>query len=215
VVKDAVVAMVNVKNPVLATLQKRGVSRDALSAVWMTAYPGTWGKLAGSDINAPIRVYTRSDACGAAATWAEYLGGKQEHLKGTGVYGDPGLAEAVRKDRLGIGYNNVGFAFDPKTEKAIAGLAVLPLDVNANGTLDPDEAIYGSRKALLDAIAAGRYPSPPARELLFVTHGKPAKPLITLFLKWVLADGQAFVAEAGYVALPREKLDSELRKLAE
>jgi len=71
-------------------------------------------------------VYTRSDACGAAETWAKYFGAKQEELKGTAVYGDPGVAEAVRKDLLGLGFNNLNFAYDLKSGKPVAGILALP-----------------------------------------------------------------------------------------
>ncbi len=48
-------------------------------------------------------------ACGAAQTWAQYLGGKnQEDLKGVGVYGDPGLAEAAARNLSGPGRHQVG-----------------------------------------------------------------------------------------------------------
>ena len=70
------------------------------------------------EVTDPIHVYTRSDAAGAPETWAKYLGKKQENLQGIGVYGDPGLLDAVVKDPLGIGYNNLNYAYDPKTGKA-------------------------------------------------------------------------------------------------
>jgi phosphate transport system substrate-binding protein len=57
------------------------------------------------------------DAAGAPETWAKYLGNKkQEDLLGIGVFGDPGIAEAVAKDPLGIGYNNLGYAYDAASE---------------------------------------------------------------------------------------------------
>ncbi len=43
-------------------------------------------------------MYTRSDAAGAAETWAKYFGKKQEDIQGVAVFGDPGLALAVKKD---------------------------------------------------------------------------------------------------------------------
>ena len=212
---DAVIPMINAKNPELAALQQKGVKREVLRGLWTEESAKAWGTVTGSDEKAPVRVYTRSDACGAAETWAKYLGGKQEDLKGVGVYGDPGLAEAVRKDVLGIGYNNVNFAYDTKTGKPIAGLLPLPLDVNGNGVLDKDESFYGTRDELLLAIREKRFPSPPARALFFVTKGKPGNPQTAAFIRWALTDGQVFVPEAGYIQLPAERLATEVKKLGE
>ncbi|MBN1269650.1 MAG: extracellular solute-binding protein [Kiritimatiellae bacterium] len=206
VTKDAVVPMLNVRNPVLQDLQKRGVSRAIVEGIWLKGHVTTWGQVAGNDHKAPVRVYTRSDACGAAETWAKYIGKKQEDLKGIGVYGDPGLGEAVRRDPLAVGYNNVNFAYDAKSMVPVAGLAVMPLDVNGNGTLDPEEDFYATRATLVEAIADGRYPSPPARDLYFVTKGAPSSPVLKEFIRWVLTDGQAFVGESGYIRLSGEKL---------
>ena len=67
---------------------------------------------------------------------------------------------------------------------------------------------------IIAAIAAGKYPSPPARELYFVAKGNPKNnKLLTEFIRWVLTDGQKFVHEAGYIALPKEKITAEQKKI--
>ncbi len=160
-----------------------------------------------------IHVYTRSDACGAGETWAKFLGKKQEDLAGTGVYGDPGLADAVKNDVLGIGYNNIGFVYDSKTKKQIDGIRILPIDLNGDGKVDDKENFYESLDKLVEAINNGVYPSPPARDLHLVSKGKPANPAAAAFLKWILADGQKFVPESGYIKLPDERIRKEIEKL--
>jgi ABC-type phosphate transport system substrate-binding protein len=162
-----------------------------------------------------INVYTRSDACGAAQTWAQYLGDyAQEDLVGTAVYGDPGLAEAVKKDPLGIGYNNIGYAYDMNTGKPVEGLIIVPIDQNENGQIDPDEDVYATKKSLIEAIATDHYPSPPARDLNLVTHNE-FKGITREFVRWTMTEGQRFVDEAGYIALPQEQIDEELLKVGE
>jgi len=210
VAKDAVVATVNRKNPFLADILRRGLRREEFLGMWIKKSIGTWEEALGRSGRTPIHLFTRSDACGAAETWAAYLGGHQEDLAGIGVYGDPGLAEAVRRDPLGIGFNNVNFAYDAKTLKPIAGLEICPVDLDGNGTIDPSEKIYATRDDLTRAIAANVYPSPPARELYFVIKGKPGRLLLTEFLEWVLTDGQKFVTEMGYIGLAPERIASGL-----
>jgi ABC-type phosphate transport system substrate-binding protein len=160
-----------------------------------------------------INVYTRSDACGAAQTWAEYLGNyNQEDLRGTAVYGDPGLAEAVKKDPSGIGYNNLNYAFDMSTGQVVSGLRAIPIDINENGRLDADENFYVTKAELMHAIGTGRYPSPPARDLNLVTK-REFTGLSKEFVRWILTDGQQYVEEVGYIPLPKEKIQDGLNKL--
>lgn len=210
---DSVLATVNAANPYLADLQAQGLTPARGAKLWLSGTPGTWGELLGSDAAEAVNVYTRSDASGAAEMWAKYLGGEaQEELKGTAVNGDPGVAEAVRQDTLGIGYNNVGFAYDPATGQPIAGLAIVPLDANGDGAISPDENFYATRDEFTAAVAAGKYPFPPARVLYLVTKGEP-NPAITAFYRWVLTDGQQFVQPAGYVPLTQERIDEALNAL--
>jgi phosphate transport system substrate-binding protein len=215
VTKDAVIATVNRDNPVIGDLLKKGITRKQCMDLWIQGVQIKWGALTDGDCAEPVHVYTRSDACGAAETWAQYMGKKQEDLKGLGVFGDPGVAEAVRQDVLGIGFNNVNYAYDAATKKPMDQLAVVPLDVNENGVIDPEESFYEDRDALTAAIAAGRYPSPPARDLYLVSKGRPAKKEVAAFLRWILTEGQAFVSEAGYVNLSAESIAAELKKLDE
>ncbi len=213
VAKDAVIPTINAKNQVLDILKRRGLTQDEFKKIYLTGETGNWKQVPGIDTDLAINVFTRSDACGAADTWAAYLGGKQEDLKGIGVFGDPGLADAVVKDQKGVGFNNTIYLYDIKTGNKNPGIEVIPIDVNGNGVLDPDEAFYDKFEQVLTAIAEGKYPSPPARELYLVSKGKPQKQAVLDFLKWIITKGQAFVPESGYVPLPKPSLDSEVEKL--
>ncbi|HNT32358.1 MAG TPA: phosphate ABC transporter substrate-binding protein, partial [Candidatus Aminicenantes bacterium] len=132
---------------------------------------------------------------------------------GVAVYGDPGLADAVRRDPLGIGFNNVNFAYDPKTLAPIAGLVAVPIDLDGNGMIDPVERFYGTRDDLTKAIGENKYPSPPARDLYLVSKGVPAKPAAAAFLRWILGEGQKYVPETGYIRLSEDKLKAGLALL--
>ena len=89
----------------------------------------------------------------------------------------------------------------------------MPIDVNGNGTLDSDENFYGNLNSFLQAVNDGKFPSPPARNLYFLTKGKTEKKELLEFFKWVLTDGQEFVHVAGYVPLPPDVLAEQLKKL--
>ena len=213
VTKDAVVPVVNALNPSLDIILSKGLKKDAGNNIWITGMYKTWAQAFGINGSVPIHVYTRSDACGAGEVWAKYYNKKQEDLLGNGVYGDPGLALAVKKDPLGIGFNNIGYVYDSNTKKQLAGIRVLPLDINNDGKITPDEDFYDSIDKLIAAIADGIYPSPPARELYFVTNGKPKNELVIKFLQWVLTDGQKYVNESGYITLSKEKVAVELKRI--
>ena len=211
-VKDAVVPTINVNNPEFETIRKVGLTREKARSLWGKEYT-TWGEVLGTLSTIPLHVFTRSDACGAAETFAAWFDEKQEDLKATAVFGDPGVASAVQKDKVGIGYNNIAYVYDQKTKKPFEGLAVMPIDLNGDGVITEDEYFYDTSGDLIEAIGDGRYPSPPARDLYLVTKGKPTKPEVIAFLEYALTDGQQFADETGYISLSQEQLNDELAKL--
>ncbi|UCE49568.1 MAG: PstS family phosphate ABC transporter substrate-binding protein [Phycisphaerales bacterium] len=213
VTKDAVVPTMNRSNPVSKELLTKGVKRETFVDIWITGKIKTWGQAAETEANDSIHVYTRSDACGAAKTWAQLLGAKQEDLLGVGVYGDPGLAEAVKRDILGIGFNNINYAYDARSQKQVDQVRIVPIDLNGNGVIDTDEDFYSMRDEIVEAIAAGKYPSPPARLLHLVSQGKPQRKIVREFIQWILTDGQRYVPESGYISLTKERIHEELKKL--
>jgi phosphate transport system substrate-binding protein len=213
VTKDAVFPTINAKNPVLQDLLAKGVTKEILEGIYITGDITTWGQVIGKpEVTDEIHVFTRSDAAGAPEVWAKYLGDKkQEDLLGVGVFGDPGLLDAVAKDPLGIGYNNLGYAYDAASGKPVAGTTTLPIDSNDNGAADTDELLETKTEAI-EMVATGKYPSPPARPLNLVTNGKP-EGAVRAFIEWVVTDGQQYVGEAGYVQLTQEQLAESLGKV--
>jgi phosphate transport system substrate-binding protein len=213
VTRDAVFVTANANNPAAAALLQQGLTQDTLEKLFISGEYTTWGQVIGQpDVKDDVHVYTRSDSCGAAEVWASYLNGKkQEDLLGIGVNGDPGVMDAVVKDPLAIGYNNLNYAFDASSSQPVAGAIVIPLDVNANGQVDPDELVDTKENAL-QAVASGHYPSPPARTLNLVTKGKPSG-LVQDFLLWILGDGQQFVVLTGYVELSSDQLAQQQARL--
>lgn len=213
VVKDGVFATVNAANPVVRELAVQGVKREILTALWIEAKAPTWGEVAGNrKIKDRVHVYTRSDPCGAAETWAKYLGKRQQDLKGIAESGDDRLADALKRDPLGIGFSNLAYAYDAKTGKASAGLWVVPIDINGNGKLDESEDFYRTLAEVKRAIATGAYPPPLTRQNYLLTKGKPTG-LAREFIYWILHDGQRFVEQSGYIALPQERLEAAIKRL--
>lgn len=213
VVKDAVVPTVNSNNPLIDNILSIGLKQEAAVDLWVNMNARTWGDVLGIPSTIPVHVYTRSDACGAAETFAAWLGVKQEDLEGTAVFGDPGVTSVVQRDKIGIGFNNIAYAYDINSKKPYRHIAVFPLDLNGNGRIDPEEDFYSTSTELNAAIAEGKYPSPPARNLFLVSKNVPTKPEVLAFLEFILTDGQEYAPEVGYIGLSPELLEEELSKL--
>lgn len=210
ILKDAVFPVISEKNFYLQDLLARGIKRPALANIYIAGTVTKWGQIIETKADKPIHVYTRADSSGAAASWAAYLGKKQEDLLGVGIYGDPGLLEAVKRDPVGIGYSNFGYIFT-REGPLLPGLKILAIDVNENGKADPDE-ICETRAQAVAAIAAGRYPA--MRKNYFFIR-KNAAPLVSEFIRFALSEeGTRIVDDVG-ASLPirLEERDKVLKEL--
>ena len=163
--RDAVIPDFNSGNPYADMLRSRGLTSEEARKIWVTGEIRTWGQLLGNGEKHKINVYTRSDACGAAQTFAAWFGAKQEDLTGTAVFGDPGIAQAVQKDKWSVGFNNLAYAYDSQTHRPLEGLDVIPIDIDGDGKISDEESFYETKEKLVHAIEDDLFPSPPARNL--------------------------------------------------
>jgi phosphate transport system substrate-binding protein len=200
VLHDAVFPVVSDKNPVLDELLKKGIKKKTWTDMYINGTVTKWDEVAGKKVNRPIHLYTRSDACGAAASWAKFMGKKQEDLRGIGVYADPGLLEAARRDPIGIGYSNFSYVFT-REGSLVTGIRLVPIDANNDGVADAGEA-YASRADAIKAINAGTYPA--TRKNYFFVKGKP-QGIVKAYIEFALSDeGTKIVDEVG-TSLPITK----------
>jgi len=204
ILHDAVFPVISNKNAARGDILKTGIRRDAWIGMYASGAVGSWDDVVATKTGAKIHVYTRSDACGAAASWAAYLGKKQDDLKGIGVYGDPGLLQAAIRDPLGVGYCNFSYVFT-REGGVVEGALLVPIDANGNGIADADE-VFKNRSQAIDAIRKGRYPA--TRKNYFYVKGAPRGP-VKEFIEFALSEeGTKIVDETG-TSLPLEKPERE------
>lgn len=213
--KDAVFPTINANNPYIDSLRLHGLTKEDLQQIFMDAKPETWEELLHikSTTTHKINVYERSDASGAAESWAAYFDTHQDKLKGIAMMGDPGIANAVKKDAEGIGFNNTQYLFDLNSGNKISRLEILPLDKNGDKIIDSTENFYNDLTSVESAVLNESYPSPPVRDLYFVCKQKPTSQILLDYFKWVLTDGQQYIKAAGYVPLPNDIIKEQLKKL--
>ncbi len=215
VANDAVIGTINTEHPNYQLIKERGLTQEELKHIFLGGHYKLWSDIDPRFVAEPLQVYVRSDAAGAAETWAKFFKANQEDLKGIGIFGDPGLAQAIKDNKLAIGFNNINYVYDLKSKKTSAQIAALPIDLNKNGKIDQDENFYDNIDKLTSAVAQQKYPSPPARELMFVVRNDQQTKLLKAFIEFVLQEKQqAYLLENGYVPLEKDIIAQQLQKLS-
>jgi phosphate transport system substrate-binding protein len=215
VVEDAVLATINTENPVLEKIMEKGLTKQQLREIFINCSISTWGQLVWDpNITDAIKIYSRSDPCGAAEAWVKYLGDyTQDDIPTvetiTKVKGDDSMSKSIASDPQGIGYSNVNYIYSNSTKMPKDGIAVVPLDLNENGTIDPEEDFYGNRDDVVNAEINDALPSPPSRLVYLVTLNNFTGATKD-FVQWILTDGQQYTFDNGYSAVPNDILDEQL-----
>lgn len=211
---EGVIPIISAKNPYLKEILDQGIDRTTLLELFTTDNEIHWGNILGTSKNNPVKVFIRSDNSGTAEVWSDYLGVEQKDLTGFPLSGDEKVVKAVIQEPLSLSFCNAHNAYNLKENKIRKGLRILPIDFNNNGRIDSKEQFYKDLCTVQRAAYLGKYPSHLCRELYLVSIGKPSKPAILEFLKWIYTDGQKIAVKSGYAEL-RQCHIRELLKLIE
>ena len=182
--------------------------------------------------DAPITVVHRSDGSGTTWVWSDFLSknspawsssvGRGTTLKwpvGTGAEGNEGVADAVRHTPNSIGYVELTYAIQNELSYGAvrnrAGSFVhadLDSILSAARTFGHDN---GTEASITDSADKYAYPIAAITWLVLPAHtpDRVKQAALAELLRWILTSGQTECFALGYVPLPREIADSELRRL--
>lgn len=212
VAMDAVVPIISFDNNNIQSLVMKGVSKEKLAGLFTGKYK-TWEEITGKKSNVPVKVFVHSDSSGTAQTWNSFLSVKAGDVKGNRVLSDLQMLQQIIAEPGGIGYCSIMTAYNLQTGFRKEGIYILPIDYNANGTIDDNEQFYDKVSLITNAIVTGKLSQPPARELYIVTKTKPKDKLTTTFIKWVVTIGQNYMPELGYINITPEKANISIESM--
>ena len=189
--------VVNSNRPDVAELQAKGFDNAHFKKVYFGDNVNT--SLASDAI---FTVYKRKQPACASQSFANHFGSQQNDIKGIGVVGDDkDLLSAVKQDKNGISYNNLGFIYDLRTRKLVDSIAIVPIDFNENGRIDKDENIYGSLDYVIGYAEKTNNPKLLIENVHVLFNKENTKKEVTSFLQWVLTEGQKYNHAYGFLNL--------------
>lgn len=210
--RDVMVPIVNSKNPYLATLQEKGISADALSLVFADKSASPWGILLGNEKNNLVSCYFINNA-EVKTTLAAFLNTETEMLNGVGVSNSSEMIAAIQKDIYAIGFCRLTDILNSQNQQIAENISLLPIDRNANGTLEYTENIYQDVASFTRGVWIGKYPKALYTSIYSVSASKPSTENEVAFLKWVLTEGQNYTALNGYTELAANERKSRVDDL--
>jgi len=207
----ALLAVTNNNNPILAATAKKGLSKKELDKLFF--------EVVDYDSDEPVQkskykanIYSRDNQACASTALAGYFGHQSSEIRGKKVFGDDiYLLTAVKKDSIGLAFNNLGYLFDVNSRSLKEGLALLPIDLKK----EAKPILSGNLDEVLSILEATKVETVPVAKIGFVYSNQNARKEVSEFLKWVLTDGQKFNHDKGFLNLDKQALAEQEIRLSE
>jgi len=201
----------NTYNPILASTRKRGLNRKELDKLFFEVVDYEEEQV----VEKPkyrATIYSRDNKACASTALAGYFGHVSSEIKGKKVLGDDiYLLAAIRKDTIGITFNNLGYLFDISTRNLKDGIALLPLDLKK----ETKTITTGNLDEVISVLETTRIETIPVEKIGFIYSRQNVRREVSDFLKWVLADGQKFNHSEGFLNLENAELAEQKNHLDE
>ena len=126
----ALLPVTNTNNPILPLARKKGLNKKDIDKLFFEVInyedePATKEKQ-----KYAATIYSRDNKACASTALAGYFGHASSDIKGKKVLGDDiYLLSAIKKDSIGLTFNNLGYLYDVNSRKLKDGIALLPLDL--------------------------------------------------------------------------------------
>ncbi len=197
----AIVPVANSNSTFARTYSDKGLNRNVITQIY---FHDIFADRKKEDvIKEPYAVYTRLQKAGIPIVFTHYFGFEQKDIRGKAIAGsDEHLLKALLRDSTGVSYLPLSLAFDRQTQQAVAGLSVLPVDLNGNGKVASDEHIFtslGNTLADLEQRSQKELNNIPIGDLHLSVNKANVSPEAIEFLRWVLTNGRNDLHDFGYL----------------
>lgn len=210
--RDAVVPIINAKNPLLNEIYRQGVSIEKLAQLLANPEKQNWKSLISGTENSPIHYYIIDNIAIKTAV-CNFAKMNSTASSSTLVVNAEELLSAIQKDIYAIGFCKLTDVRNANTKDFLANIKLLPIDKNKNGRLDSFENIYTTMDAFTRGVWIGKHPKALCGNIYAVAASKPTDKNALDFLSWINTDGQKYLNPNGYSDLASIEKQANLEML--
>lgn len=198
----AVLPVANAHNTLVSKELKNGIRQEELKKIFLQPDLGDEP----TEEAFLYTVYTQTPQSVTANVLSDHFGKPASELIGVTVTGDDKyLIESVLNDSTAVTYSNLGLIYDLTNRAPLAGLKILPIDLDNNGRLKKEELIYGNLDQVIIFLESNKNNTIPIDDFSFSYNSKNNNPVVAGFVNWVTISGQQFNHQFGFLKTGDEK----------
>jgi glycine cleavage system H lipoate-binding protein/ABC-type phosphate transport system substrate-binding protein len=212
--RDIIVPIINSNNPFIKELSQQGISAATLKGFLNSKDAKNWGTLLKNSEKSQAHYFWINDES-ISKGLNGFLNSEFNGSVGIEVENEETMVSAIQKDPLAIGFCKMINIINLENKSLADNIKLLPIDRNGNGIIDYNEKIYDDVNNFSRGVWIGKYPKSLYSNIYSVTSTKTMNQTETAFMKWVLTDGQKFLAASGYSELLVSERQTTFDKLLE
>ncbi len=206
--KDALVPIMNSKNPFLHEIQKQNISPEILAQILVNPDNRKWYGFLKTGKSEAINYYMVNNQVDKSMI-SKFLSTKRT-ISGIGIDNYEKMISAIQNDPYSIGFCKLSNLIKSQIANNIT---IMPFDRNGNGKIDDFENVYSDLQTFMEKAWVGKYPKELTGNIYTIASQTPSNEAEVAFLKWISVDGQQFLNQMGYSALVYNEKHSNLKAL--
>jgi len=199
--RDVIVPVISASDPYQARITEYGISPELFARLLSSSGGLTWGELLNDESRSTVTVLIPDDNTAALAL--SKFAGIEPGLITAGRLSPAGLSAAIKDQPGVIAFCRLADITDQSGQEFAPDIRVIPVDINNNAKSDYFEQFYSDYNSFSRGVYIGKYPKALCNNIYAVAAAVPPRGAPSDLVKYVLADGQRYLAGAGFTALAR------------
>jgi len=211
--RDVIVPVMSLSDPFHAIVSRCGISPEAFAGILSSDGSFAWGRLLGNENNSPVTVLVPDDNA-LLLSLAEFAKMDPELCTASRSSYTEGLPVLLQGKPGSIAFCRLADITAQNGQEFIAGIRVIPIDVNNNAKSDYFEQFYADYSSFSRGVYIGKYPKALCNNIYAAAAAVPSEGAPSDLISYILADGQRNLAGTGFTALARGEANIKREALA-
>lgn len=195
---DLVVPVINAKNPLLAEINKKGLTADDFAR--LISEKADWSLVFNNTPNTPVNSYI-ADNQNVISKIARFTKTDETSINAAKIGSAAELVSLVQQNVNAIGFCNLADVLNDRKDAFTNQIIIVPVDKNKNGRLDSFEKFYDNPAALTRGAWIGKYPRALRGDIYALAAEKPTNQAALDFMAYLTENGQELAKNSGYSIL--------------
>lgn len=211
--RDVIVPVMSLSDPYQAIVSRRGISPEEFAAILSSDGGFAWGRLLGNENHSPVTVMIPDDNT-LLLSLSEFAAINPELCTASRSSYNAGLPVLLQGKPGSIAFCRLADITGQNGQEFIAGIGVIPIDVNNNAKSDYFEQFYADYSSFSRGVYIGKYPKALCNNIYAAAAAVPSEGAPSDLISYILADGQRTLAGTGFTALARGEANIKREALA-